>query len=182
MAEALLRERLAERGRGEVVVSSAGVAALAGVPATALAVETMGERGLDLSRHRAKPVDPGLLTGADLVVCMTARHAIEVVVSEPVAEPRTFTLKELAQRLAGARPRYAGEPLADYATELAQGRAAQEWLGGGRDVDIADPIGGDAADYRATAGEIDALLAVVVPTLWPADEPPDRPEGENGGP
>lgn len=50
---------------------SAGLAALAGAPPTAEAVEVLRELGLDHTDHRARSIDPALLAAADLVVTMT---------------------------------------------------------------------------------------------------------------
>jgi protein-tyrosine-phosphatase len=57
---------------------SAGLAAYPGdePPPDALAVAT--ELGLDLSSHRARPLTPELLDGAEIVVGMTAAHVGEL--------------------------------------------------------------------------------------------------------
>jgi protein-tyrosine phosphatase len=70
MAEGLLRERFARRGRG--AVESAGIAALVGRPADPLAVALLADRGIDLTGHRARQVTPELLAGFDLVLVMDA--------------------------------------------------------------------------------------------------------------
>jgi protein-tyrosine phosphatase len=86
MAEALLRERFARRGRG--TVSSAGIAALVGRPADPIAVELMSERGLDLGAHRARQLTAELVTAADLVLVMEAGHQREVERMVPAARGR----------------------------------------------------------------------------------------------
>lgn len=76
MAEALLRERFARRGRG--TVESAGIAALVGREADPLARELVAARGLDLGAHRARQLTPELLRGADLVLAMEEGHVREI--------------------------------------------------------------------------------------------------------
>ena len=64
MAEALLKKRLADKLKvkiGEledrgVVVMSAGISAAPGGRAAAEAIQTMRERGLDLSQHESQPL------------------------------------------------------------------------------------------------------------------------------
>lgn len=78
MAEALLAHRLA--GRGVVAtVESAGIAALSGRPADPTAQALMGERGLDISGHRARQLTPELIRAFELVLVMEAdqQKAIE---------------------------------------------------------------------------------------------------------
>ncbi|MHC4845016.1 MAG: L-threonylcarbamoyladenylate synthase [Planctomycetota bacterium] len=79
MAAALLRHELAvlcdedERLVPPVVVS-AGAHAGSGQPASGAALQALDEMGLDLSDHRARPVDEALLRGVDMVLGMTGSH------------------------------------------------------------------------------------------------------------
>ncbi len=57
---------------------SAGVNALPGLPASEGAVKALEEWGLDLSKHRSRPLSPYLLMEADLVLCMTRGHLSRV--------------------------------------------------------------------------------------------------------
>jgi protein-tyrosine phosphatase len=68
MAEGLLRERFARRGRG--TVASAGLFALVGRPAEPHAVEALARRGIDISGHRARQLTPELLADFDVVLVM----------------------------------------------------------------------------------------------------------------
>lgn len=87
MAEHLFRRRLAERlalseaGLAEAgyAVSSAGVAAYAGMPASKGAREEMRQRGIDLERHQAQPLTPELLRRAERVFVMSPEHLTAVV-------------------------------------------------------------------------------------------------------
>ena len=73
MAAALLAERLARRGVA-VTVESAGIHALVGRPAEPEAQALLRERGLDLSRHRARQLTAEILRGFELVLVMEERH------------------------------------------------------------------------------------------------------------
>jgi protein-tyrosine-phosphatase len=74
MAEALLRDALAARGLDQTRVSSAGIGAWDGAPASEGAYLVGLENGLDLSAHRARLVTPELLREADLVLAMGDSH------------------------------------------------------------------------------------------------------------
>ncbi|NIP83823.1 MAG: low molecular weight phosphatase family protein [Gemmatimonadetes bacterium] len=78
MAEALARHALAERGRDDVRVDSAGVAALTGAPASAEVPVVLAEEGIELHDHRAKELTPERVAWADLVLVMAPHHAAAV--------------------------------------------------------------------------------------------------------
>ena len=64
--------------RADMVISSAGIAAWPGSPATANAIAAAGELGADLAGHRSMQATPELLEQADFVVCMAAGHARQI--------------------------------------------------------------------------------------------------------
>jgi len=86
MAEALARHLLAERlgvaGEDEAAniahfgfeISSFGVLAPPGAPASDAAVEVMAGRGISLRGHRSRPATPELVRELDLVYCLTQAH------------------------------------------------------------------------------------------------------------
>ncbi len=86
MAEALLRARFARLGRG--VVESAGLAALVGYPADPIAVALLAERGLDLSRHRARQLTPELVARFDLLLVMDAMQERRLSALAPASRAR----------------------------------------------------------------------------------------------
>lgn len=95
MAEALLRHRLRTvTGREDAVdVVSAGINAFAGDPAASQAVEVMGRRGLDLSKHASQPMTEQLLQSADVVLTMTRSHREMILSRFPEAADRVHTLR-----------------------------------------------------------------------------------------
>lgn len=78
MAEAITRRRLAERGRHDVEVRSAGTGAVNGMPASGGARRATAAYGLDLDGHRSSRLSEDLVAWADLVLTMGAHH-LEVV-------------------------------------------------------------------------------------------------------
>ncbi len=66
-----------------VHVSSAGLGALVGRPADALAKELMQQRGLDVSGHRARQISPQILFTADIIFTMTAGQQKEIECNLP---------------------------------------------------------------------------------------------------
>lgn len=78
MAEALARHAAAERGWSELEVSSAGIAAMEGAPASAEVPEVLAEAGVDPMEHRAQALTPGLVDWADAVLVMGPRHQAAV--------------------------------------------------------------------------------------------------------
>lgn len=78
MAAALMRRALDKRGRSDIIVESAGLAA-DGSPASGNAVAAMAEQGVDLSAHRSRPATPALLRQADILAVMSPSHAMAAV-------------------------------------------------------------------------------------------------------
>ena len=164
MAEGLLRDRLAKRGV-PATVHSCGLLD-DGQRASAHGVDVLRSRGIDLSGHRSRTIDAGLVDGTDLLLGMARLHVREAVVLRPQAWPRAFTLKELVRRgeEIGARP--AGQSIDEWLQKAHAGRAHTDLLGENGDDDIFDPIGSSRAQYERTAGEITDLVDRLVALLF----------------
>jgi protein-tyrosine phosphatase len=91
MAEALMAERARSRGV-DVLVSSAGIAALVGRPAAPEAQDLMRARGLDISGHLARQLTPELLAAHELVLVMEEGHRRAVERMVPAARGRVRRL------------------------------------------------------------------------------------------
>ncbi len=165
MAEALLRATVAQRG-ADATVSSAGRVS-DGQPATDTAVDTMAERGLDISGHLSRRMTPTMLDSADLIVAMTREHVREAAVLWPDCYPRSFTLKELVRRGEDEGPRAEGDALEDWMARLHKGRRPLDHLGASPDDDVADPVGQGARVYELTAIELEDLTTRLADLLWP---------------
>ena len=101
MAEVLFRERLASRlncpleqleERG-VLVTSAGIAAMAGGGSSPEAVQAMQSKGLDLSRHESQPLTERLVRFADLILTMTRGHREALLAQWPAVADRIHVLR-----------------------------------------------------------------------------------------
>lgn len=165
MAEALLRDRLADAGV-DATVTSAGLMG-EGVPASAHGVTVVGHRGLDLSTHRSRAMTAAMLARADLIITMARLHLREAALLDFDAFARAFTLKELVRRGDERGPRASGESLADWLARIGAGRETTDLIGESALDDVADPIGRPIEAYEQTAAELDALLGRLVALAWP---------------
>ena len=89
MAEGLLRTRLRH-----VRVESAGLGALIGHPADAIARELMRERNIMIDDHRARPLSAALCAQADVIFVMDAKQKRSVVDRYPTMRGKVFRLGE----------------------------------------------------------------------------------------
>ena len=168
MAEALLRARLRAAGV-DATVSSAGDLP-GGVAASDGSVKAMAARGHDLGAHVSRTLEPELIDRADLVVAMARRHVRSAVAMDPSAFGRTFTLKELVRRAIDVGPRDPEQSFAAWLEQLHAGRTATGLLGDDPTDDVADPIGGPAHLYVATADELERLVNAFVRLAYPLAE------------
>lgn len=100
MAECLFKQRLSQRlgckpedlEEHGVVVTSAGISAMAGCRPSPESVQIMRERELDLSTHESQPVSDRLIRFADVILTMTNSHRAALLAQWPEAANRTFLL------------------------------------------------------------------------------------------
>lgn len=171
-AAALLAARLASTDT-DITVDSVGTADLE-APAPSEVVVAGREVGIDLTDHRGRLITPEDVRDATLVLGMARRHVREVVMIDPGAWPRTFTLREIVRRGRQMGPRGAGQSLADWLVFVHHGRRMVDLHGKSKQDDIADPLGGSLRDYRAAAGTISHLVAELADQAWPVRTAPDQ--------
>ena len=96
MAAAIARDLLAQAGRTDVEVSSAGTFALDGHAPTSDAAATAEAHGLSLAGHRAQQLTRELAADADLVIGMEDEHVAyaqqfgarrAVMLARPIRDP-----------------------------------------------------------------------------------------------
>jgi protein arginine phosphatase len=113
LAEALARRAAQQRGV-EATFASAGTGAALGSPATDGAILVGLERGVDLSRHRSRPLLPSAVAEDTIVLAMSSGHLAGIRAIVPNA--RVFLLDEYGSR--GASMEQVTDPyggdLADY--------------------------------------------------------------------
>jgi len=124
----------------QVTFLSAGLQAIAGQAATEPAMAVAVERGASLADHRSQPVDAGLLAQADWLIAMTRSQVA-------LLKARRGTADRARIGLLGCP----NEDLADRETPAVE--------------EIGDPFGADVDTYRATADQLDRLLAAWGPTF-----------------
>lgn len=76
--------------------ASAGLSANEGASASEEAVTVMRERGIDLSKHRARQVDVPMLEAANRVLTMTEGHKAMLCYAAPAYAEKVMTLCEWA--------------------------------------------------------------------------------------
>ena len=123
MAAEYFRHRALQSGLSHVVVASGGTLGIVGQPASAEAVEALGEIGVDLSAHRSSGLDDTVLTTSDVVLAMSRDHLEELAHRFPGREGRRFLLRAFEQgpeadSNAPDLPDPIGEPLEQYRQSL----------------------------------------------------------------
>ena len=168
LAAAALVAQAADRSH-LIDVTSAGIQAVDGMPATPPTVDAARRMGLDISAHASRPLVRAEVQGADLILGLERRHIQEIVLLEPPAFVRTYTLKEFVRRGQDVGPRAHDETVADWLARLHDGRRPMDLLGASLDDDVADPTGSSAVDHRTTADEVNHLAEAALELLVPAD-------------
>lgn len=92
IAEALLARELPAH-----TVASAGLGALIGQPADALAQAVAAEHGLDLGAHRAQQVSGWLCQQSDLILVMEQGHKAELERQFPAVRGKVYRIGHLGQ-------------------------------------------------------------------------------------
>lgn len=165
MAEALLRERLADRAPG-VTVGSIGQL-FDGRPAEKGAIKAMAGFGIDLSSHRSRKQTPAMIADSALILAMERVHVRDLSVLAPGTFQRTFTLPEFVRRVEEAPPRDDAN-LRRWVEELGADREHLGYLAASGSDEIADPIGRSTRVFRSCAAELDAYIGRMVDRVWPA--------------
>ena len=115
-AAALFCQHLADQGQWWV--ESAGIRAARGAAASAPLLRLLAERGLDLSRHCAKPLEDLPIGQFDLILVMEAEHMLAVQQRFPTLAGRVFLLAEMSGGQEAVADPY-GEGLEAYEAMLA---------------------------------------------------------------
>jgi protein-tyrosine-phosphatase len=160
MAEGMLRKLLTDSG-ARADIGSAGLLR-GGAPATRHAIAVMADRGIDISRHVSRTIDPEAVRSTPLIIGMAREHVREAVVGYGADIEHTFTLKELVRRGERTGPRKPDETVVEWLARVTDGRRSADLMGEDHDDDIPDPVGRSRAHYEATARELDVLFRRLV--------------------
>jgi protein-tyrosine-phosphatase len=157
-AEAFL---LAQRVPG-VRVSSFGVLELGGAAALEPAVKAATHFGIDISSHRAHPLEGGELADSDLVVGFEPAHVSAAIVDGRAPVERTFSLAELAGILSSLEPRLEPDLSREEVRQLAHASRPVGFLS---TPVVPDPLGGSDQRFLEVAGEIGRHVRVIAEVL-----------------
>ncbi len=104
MAEGALRVLLEQQRPGKFVVTSAGVSAANGFPATMYAIEAAKIWSCNLSSHKSQMLSRALIDDADLIFGMTSEHVKEILRQVPSAKDHTYLFKNFPDHRAKGEP------------------------------------------------------------------------------
>jgi protein-tyrosine phosphatase len=165
-AEGFLAQRLSEAGPHDVTVASAGTSGtVLEVPSELL--RESASFGLDLRSHVARRMDASTVARADVVIGMERSHVREVVLAEPSAFAKSFTLREIVRRGTERGQRSSMQSLAEWLTYIGEERRHVDLLGDSPLDDIPDPMGGRTKDYRNMLNELATLTRTLHSLIWP---------------
>lgn len=122
LCEYLFRRKLVELGEDPEAwqVAGAGTWTQAGLPAMPLAQEAGSEIGLDLSRHRSRPIEDVALDQYQLIITMEAGQREAIAVEFPDAAPRLIQLSQPAHGMIYDVADPIGQPLPAYRSTAQQ--------------------------------------------------------------
>jgi protein-tyrosine-phosphatase len=101
MAEGILR--MIFQAHPSIVVSSAGTHALEGNPATEFSVLASMEKGIDITGHRARPLDGALIRSSSIILCMEPAHVEWLISLESSVYERVYNLADFSETTGSKR-------------------------------------------------------------------------------
>lgn len=155
-AEHAARE-LVDRQGLEVRVASAGTHGWDAHPVDVEMAAELDTRNLDHTGFRSRRLAGEHVQQADLVLTMEAAQRTYVLQEWPAAVRRVYTLGQLARALPSVDDSLTGVALLKEIRRVQPAARAED--------DIADPYGRGAEAAATAAGQIEQLLARVVPTF-----------------
>ena len=131
MAEGLLR--LAMKGRKDIIVSSCGIAASKGAPASRETISILNKRGASLEGFGSRPASEAILSTATHVFVMTEDHLAALEARFPQHADKYFLIREFS----GIREKREG-------------------------IDVPDPIGMGPHAYEEVAKVLESALPSII--------------------
>ncbi|MBT3376355.1 MAG: low molecular weight protein arginine phosphatase [Lentisphaerae bacterium] len=113
MAEAYFRNLCTKRGMKDVVVASAGVAAVNGSPPSRQGVEALKRLGVPAATGGSSETTRELAEEADLILAMTATHEATLAGRFPTADAKIHLLLDFADETGDVADPYGGT-VAEY--------------------------------------------------------------------
>ena len=97
MAAALFQKMAKNQGL-DVEVKSCGTATLPGLSASKPAIEVLRREGIDISAHKAVPVNSELINWADVILVMEEKHKEQIIEKFPQVQGKVHLLTEFANQ------------------------------------------------------------------------------------
>jgi protein-tyrosine phosphatase len=163
MMASLLGSMLSERlGDDAAAVRSAGFGPsdFAAIPD---AIDAMRRRGLDVSGHRSRRIDAGIVGAADLILTAERDHVIRIASIEPAGFRRSFTLPEFTA-LASGSPFVDGDDVAAWVRSMTASRTALAYLRTPIE-EIDDPTGSPARVFESAVVALESHCSLVATLL-----------------
>lgn len=162
---AALSSLLQANGRHDVVLESAGTAALVGAPVAEAMQDIMMTQGL-ATAGLARQLDPTMLSRADLVLTASREHRSAVVKLRPAALRNTFTLRQAGRLLAGSgETKIDDHVAARRVAQMCAARRGQLGPSPGELDDVPDPWGGPVTEYVASVEAMRRSLSAIAVAL-----------------
>jgi low molecular weight protein-tyrosine phosphatase len=154
-----------------VRVESMGTLDLGPVPALPEALDYGSRAGLDLSRHRARPLVPDLLAAADLVLGFEEMHIWDAVMDGGARRAQTFTLPEFVALLQREPDAVNGSTdIVEHARRaIARAHTARQPFRTAKRLEMRDPLGAGPAAFSEAAAEIGMLTQELTARLFAPD-------------
>jgi len=131
MAEGLFR--LAMKGRNDITVSSCGIAASKGAPASRETISILKKRGASLEGFSSQPTSEAVLSSATHVFVMTEDHLAALEARFPQHAAKYYLIREFS----GIREKREG-------------------------IDVPDPIGMGTHAYEEVAKVLEAAIPSII--------------------
>jgi protein-tyrosine phosphatase len=113
-------------------ISSAGLAASEGSPASRHSRQVAHTKGLDLDLHRSKQLTDEIVAQSSHLFALSTFHFQSIIHQFPEAEPKTYLISEFCQDDA--------------------------W----RNLDVSDPFGQSLTDYHRMANQLEKYLPSIL--------------------
>ena len=108
VGEAVLRDRLIERGLTDWTVGSAGTWAQWKRGASDHSVTLMEEQGFDITGHQAQIIELEHMQQSDLILCMESGHVEALKAEFPAYADKVYYFSEMAGRQYSIKDPYGG--------------------------------------------------------------------------
>ncbi len=152
---AFLQRRLALFGT-DAIVHSSGLLDT-GEPIPQQLVKQLARWDLSIDESLRIPLTVEAIADADVILGLERRHVRSIVLMEPDATNRTFSLKEFVRRGEERGPADPDRPLDEWLKQLAADRVPTDLIGASVKDDVADPYGHSRRAYRRSVTEIEDL-------------------------